>query len=147
MALDGLRHRDGNPAAPPYNKGPYDMSEEMRFNGRVDLSADFDRYTLDENFAKLPQLNATIDGVYTGEVVRNCNTDFEILGTSASDLDVTFSTTIAGIQLHQFCTQRKEEIFIIFSIKKAFGAYFLNQKRDLLWTMYLKIYGQCVTRR
>jgi len=97
--VPGLRHAEGNPAAPPYQGGPYVWDQDVELSGRIDLSGEFDRYELVENFKKLPQLNATIDGVYTGEVVRNCNTDFELLGTSASDLDVTFSATVAGIQM------------------------------------------------
>ncbi len=99
MGNTGLFGADGQPAAPPYTKGPYTWDQALRLAAKVDLSANFDRYELNENFKKLPQLNATIDGVYTGEVVRNCNTDFEILGTNASDLDVTFSATVAGLQL------------------------------------------------
>jgi len=82
---------------PPFNK----LSHRSHFDKPIssDVDTNPDRYELVEYYKKLPQLNATIDGVYTGEVVRNCNTDFEILGGNASDLDVTFSTTVAGIQL------------------------------------------------
>lgn len=57
------------------------------------------RYVLEEYFSQLPQLNATIDQVHTVELARQANKHFEILGTNASDDDVTFSSTFAGLQL------------------------------------------------
>lgn len=35
MVLPGLRHVNGNPAAPPYSKGPYTMSESITFQQGV----------------------------------------------------------------------------------------------------------------
>ena len=52
---------------------------------------DPDRYYLEESFLRRPAINGDI-GVTT-------NQDFEILGTNISTDDVTFSTTVAGIQL------------------------------------------------
>lgn len=52
---------------------------------------DPDRYYLEEYFLRAPAMNADI-GVAS-------NIDFEILGTNASTGDVTFSTTVAGIEL------------------------------------------------
>ncbi len=100
MALDGLRSQNGNPASPPYgNNDALVMSNALRHNGLVDLSANFDRYELVAQYDRLPQLNATIDQVYTVEAARAASQDFEILGTNASDDDVTFSATVAGVQL------------------------------------------------
>lgn len=47
-------------------------------------------FTHFERFLRLPQLNGTIDGVYTGEVVRACHRYLEIGGTGVADADVTF---------------------------------------------------------
>ena len=47
-------------------------------------------FTHFERFPKLPQLNATIDQVYTVEAARACHDDLEILGTNADDAGVTF---------------------------------------------------------
>jgi len=74
-------------------------------NGSQFVLCDPDRYHLEEWFEQRPALNATniIDpdandaaalAAYTA-----ANRNFEILGTNHSDDDVTFSTTIAGIQL------------------------------------------------
>ena len=96
---DGLRTSNGNPASPPYSNGPYVQNQDMEYSGRLNASGEFDRYALETQFERLPQLNATIDQVYTEETARAASQDFEILGTSASDLDITFSATIAGLQL------------------------------------------------
>lgn len=140
MADKGLRQRDGNAASPPYSGGPYDMSEEMRFNGKVDFSANDDRYELVENFSKLPQLNATLDGVYTDEVVRNCNTDFEILGTGASDLDVTFSTTVAGIQL-QTDGSSGDQVIVLPHLDTLYTAW-----TGILWGTENQVEWECIIR-
>ncbi len=50
-----------------------------------------DRYFLKENFLQRPALNANIS--------VSTNLDFEILGTNASDDDVTFDATNAGLLL------------------------------------------------
>lgn len=65
------------------------------FKKNVDIEGNLSRspgrYYLEEFFPQLPQLNASV-GIAA-------NTNFEILGTNASDDDVTFSATIGGIQL------------------------------------------------
>lgn len=87
MVAKGFRSVKG-PAAPPYTSGPYTFSESINL---MKEGLPYERYTLTEMFEQLPQLNASI-GVAT-------NLDFEILGTNASNDDVTFSSTVAGIQL------------------------------------------------
>lgn len=49
------------------------------------------RYYLEEFFGKLPQINLNSDFV--------ANQSFELLGTNVADTDVTYSATIAAIQL------------------------------------------------
>lgn len=93
MGLKGT----GNPAMPPYNNGPYQWDQHLTLTKNLSLNPE--RFTLTENFAKRPQLNATIDQVFTVEAARACNQSFEILGTNASDDDVIFSATVGGIQL------------------------------------------------
>lgn len=87
----GLRSKSGKPAAPPYTNGDYIWDQDLEFSGSVDLSGNFDRYVLEETFKRLPSINASI-GVAT-------NLDFEVLGTNASADDVTYGSTIGGIQL------------------------------------------------
>ena len=77
----GLRTKKG-PSSPPYTNGPYEWDQAVIMQKPVVDS--YKRYTLEENFEKLPQLNTSIDQVYTIEAARNCNTSFEILGTNAA---------------------------------------------------------------
>lgn len=84
----GLRNKKGI-SAPPYSNGPYTMSEDISWNGRFTESPG--RFVLEERFNRLPQLN--------GSVAVGTNLDFEVLGTNASNDDVTFASTIGGIQL------------------------------------------------
>lgn len=58
---------------------------------------DIRRYYLEEYFTQRPGTNANIDQVYTTEVARGCNKNFEVLGTSATTALVTFDTTRGGI--------------------------------------------------
>lgn len=65
------------------------FKNNVQVKGEVRRSTD--RYCLVENFEKLPQLN--------GSVAYSVNNNFEVLGTNASNDDVTVASTIAGIQL------------------------------------------------
>jgi len=85
----GLRATNGNPAAPPYRNGPYTNDQGLTQTGR--WTENPNRFFLLENFNHLPQLNGSVSIVY--------NRNFEILGTNASDDDVTFATTVGGVQL------------------------------------------------
>jgi len=84
---NGLRNVKGI-SAPPYSNGPYKWSEAITFNGRVTECPN--RFVLEENFNRLPQLNAS--------VAVGTNLDFEILGTNASNDDVTFAATLGAIE-------------------------------------------------
>ena len=96
MAEKGFRSKRGI-AAPPYTgPGPYEFSEPLTIHKQ---GLAYERYELYTHFDRLPQLNATIDQVYTVEAARAASQDFELLGVNATDLDVTFSATIAGLQL------------------------------------------------
>jgi len=90
--------RNGAVNCPPYGNGPYTWRNDgLTHEDRLTVAPY--RYSLFEGFKKLPQLSNTIDGAWSTEAVRNCNTNFEILGSGASDLDVTFATTVGGIEL------------------------------------------------
>lgn len=84
-----------------HNPSFREKSRRAHFNNPVsaDVMTNAERYELSSRFERLPQLNATIDQVYTVEAARASSQDFEILGTNASADDVTFSSTVAGIQL------------------------------------------------
>ena len=71
-------------------------------NGSPFSIKDPDRIYLEEYFSQLPQVNATLDAVYTVELARQANKHFELLGANASDADVTFSAgaaTPCGLKL------------------------------------------------
>tara|TARA_A100001015_G_C14866915_1_gene662733 strand:+ start:83 stop:976 length:894 start_codon:yes stop_codon:yes gene_type:complete len=74
-------------------------------NGSPFALRDGDRYYLEEYFAQLPKLNASLiidanaDDAAALAVYTATNKNFEILGTNASNDDVTFSAACAGIQL------------------------------------------------
>lgn len=58
---------------------------------------DLRRYYLEEYFIQRPGLNAAIDQVFTVEVARGCNRNFEVLGTNMTTALATFDTTRGGI--------------------------------------------------
>lgn len=85
----------GGAVASPYSNGPYQTDQDFTFNGNFRKSPN--RYYLEEFFLQRPGINADIDQVYTVEVARGCNKDFEALGTNATTALVTFSATRGGI--------------------------------------------------
>jgi len=62
-----------------------------------DYPKDARRYYLEEWFNRRPGLNGDLDAVYTNEVARTLNRDFEILGTNMTSALVTFGATTSGI--------------------------------------------------
>jgi hypothetical protein len=86
---------EGNSAAPPYTYPRYKFASDIQFDGQLRRSPG--RYYLEEFFVQRPGINADIDQVYTTEVARACNKNFETLGTNATTALVTFSATSAGI--------------------------------------------------
>jgi len=88
MTGNGLLSRLGV-SSPSYSSGPYYWDQDLTHYGRY--SENPNRKTLVERFNRLPQLNAS--------VAVSTNLDFEILGTNASNDDVTFAATVGGIQL------------------------------------------------
>lgn len=60
---------------------------------------DIRRYYLEEYFHNRPGINANIDQVYTVEVARACNKNFEALGTNITTALVTFDATRGGINV------------------------------------------------
>ena len=97
MATKGLRSVNGNPAAMPLSKGPYKQSEDMTYEGNLRKSPG--RYYLEEFYLQRPAINGDIDQVYTTEVARAANKNFEVLGTNSTTALTTFSATEAGITM------------------------------------------------
>lgn len=63
------------------------------------LGGDLRRYTLEEYFLQRPAINGDIDQVYTVEVARHANKNFEVLGTNMTTALCTFDTTRGGITI------------------------------------------------
>ncbi len=84
----GLRTPKG-PASPPYAHGPYEMSEALILNKPVVEGSK--RYVLEENFEQRPKKNASI-GI-------TANPNFEILGTNVAEANVTWGSTVGGIEM------------------------------------------------
>lgn len=104
---NGLRSPKGT-ACPPYSNGPYEHDQILVRNKPCVDGAD--RYVLEENFSQLPGVNADIapasaddaaDGATAAEIALMMakSKHFEVLGTNASSDDVTFATTVGGLQL------------------------------------------------
>jgi len=87
--MAGMRSSDGKIAAPPYTIGPYNWDQHIDFKKTMLNSSS--RYTLTEEFNQRPGANASIAVTF--------NLDFEILGTNAAEADVTWATTVGGIEL------------------------------------------------
>jgi len=75
----------------------WNFKNDVKVTGHFERSPD--RCYLEEFFLKRPAINADIDQVYTVEVARAANKDFETLGTNATTALVTYSATEAGIKL------------------------------------------------
>lgn len=70
----------------------------VTFENETHLSRSSGRYYLEEFFKRRPGINGDIQNA--AESTRMlANPDFEVLGTNASSDDISFSSTIAGIQL------------------------------------------------
>ncbi len=60
---------------------------------------DASRYTIEERFLQRPAINADIDQVFTVEVARAANQNFEVLGTNMTTALCTFDTTRGGVTI------------------------------------------------
>lgn len=91
------------------------VSDKVRIEGDLEVTGATNinarRYYLEEYFSRRPAINATIqapltnadashsdnDAIIVARAIANPN--FEVLGTNASNDDITFSSTYAGLQL------------------------------------------------
>ncbi len=93
---NGLRTSKG-PASPPYAHGPYEWNQIcIQQKPAVDS---YLRYSLEENFHRVPAASATIDQAWTTEAARNANIDFETLGTDFASGTISFTATLAALTL------------------------------------------------
>jgi len=133
----GLRSLKG-PAAPPYENGPFEWDQHVTFQKPAVES--YKRYTLEENFEKIPQLNATIDQVYTTEAARVANTSFEILGTNVADANITFASTIGGIEI-KTATASADQAIVLPHLDTNYSAW-----TGIKWGTENQVIWECVIR-
>jgi len=104
---NGLR-TSKSPASPPYAHGPYEWNQIcVMQKPSVDS---YLRYTLEENFHRVPAASATIDQVWTTEAARNANIDFETLGTDFASGTISFTATLGAITLTTHSTSGDQMI-------------------------------------
>ena len=108
----------------------WDFKKNINVRGYSSFNAD--RYTLVEYFIRLPQLNASVD--------VTTNLDFEVLGTNASNDDVTFSSTIAGIQLQTDTTTGDQVIVLphLDSNQSAWTGIKWGTENQVIWECMLR---------
>ncbi len=94
---------DSTTPVPPLTHGPYSQDQDMDYKALLQCSGHLalnrKRYCLVDYFAKRPQLTGSIDATYDNATARVCHEYFEIVGTSAADANITFATTIGGLEL------------------------------------------------
>ncbi len=133
------------PVAPPFSHGPISQDQDMDYKALLQCSGHFglnpNRFCLTEYFSKLPQDNGTIDGAWTTEAVRNCNQHFEIKGSGASDADVTFSTTEAGIICETDATGSQEVIVLphLDTNQSAWTGVLWGTENEVIWEAVIRI--------
>ncbi len=98
----GIHKGDGGPASPPYGSGPLEIDTAMVFNEPTVDS--YKRYVLEENFNQLPQAN--------GSTAYSVNVNFEILGTGASDDDITFATDHGALDMETDASGSQQVILL-----------------------------------
>ena len=132
------------PASPPYAHGPYELNQILVKNKpSVDS---YLRYTLAENFPRKPALSATIsDNGWDTEAVRNANINFELLGTNASDGDVTFSSTVAGLDLETDGSSA-DQIIILPHLGLAGAGTSQTAWSKVLWGTENQVIWECIIR-
>jgi hypothetical protein len=108
----------------------WDIKNSLRIKKNVRLATE--RYVLIESFERLPQLNA--------DLAVSTNLNFELLGTNAANNDVTFSTTIAGIQLETNTTANDQDI-IVPHLASAQSAW-----SNIKWGTENQVSWECVIR-
>lgn len=125
----GLRTPKG-PASPPYTHGPYEMSEAIVLNKPVVEGSD--RYVLEENFARRPGLNASV-GV-------DFNPNFEILGTNVAEANVTWGSTVGGIEMKTAGADNDQVIILphLDTLQTAWTNVKWGTENQVIWEAVIK---------
>ena len=126
---NGMRSYAG-PASPPYSHGPYEQDQLTIFQKPcVDSSK---RFTLVENFNKRPGLNTNVGVTF--------NLDFEILGTSAAEADVTWGTTVGAIEMKTHGADNDQVIILphLDTLQTAWANVLWGTENEVIWEAVIK---------
>ena len=126
---NGLRSYKG-PASPPYAHGPYEMDQILiHQKPAVDSSK---RFVLEENFNQRPGLNASVGITF--------NVDFEILGTNAAEADVTWGTTVGGIEMETAGADNDQVIILphLDTLQTAWSGVKWGTENEVIWEAVIK---------
>jgi len=118
------------PAVPPYSHGPYEMDQLTIFQKpAVDSSK---RFVLEENFNQRPGLNTNIGVTF--------NLDFEILGTSAAEADVTWGATVGGIEMKTNGADNDQVIILphLDTLQTAWANVKWGTENQVIWECVIK---------
>ena len=129
MALpEGLRCYKG-PSTPPYSLGPYEMSKGVCFNKPF---VGFKRYSVVENFKQRPGLNGSVGIAF--------NVDFEILGTNAAEADVTWGTTVGGVELKTHGADNDQVIVLphLDTLQSSWTGVLWGTENMVIWEAVIK---------
>jgi len=121
---------------PGFNKPDVRMNFENPISMKVSTNAE--RCELSESFLQLPVLSASNAYGY--------NTNFEILGTNASNDDVTFSSTVAGIVMETDGAQNDQVIIVphLTSGQSAWTSIKWGTENQTIWECVLRT-GSSIT--
>jgi len=134
---NGLRTSKG-PASPPYAHGPYEWNQIcVMQKPSVDS---YKRYTLEENFHRVPAASATIDQVWTTEAARNANIDFETLGTDFASGTIAFATNEGGVALTTHSTSADQMIVLphLDSGQSAWTGVLWGTENQVIWESIIR---------
>lgn len=126
---NGLRSTKGI-ASPPYTDGPYEWDEVCVLNKPAIEGSD--RYVVTEEYAQRPMLNASIG------VAANLN--FEILGTNAAEADVTWGTTVGGLELKTAGADNDQVIVLphLDTLQTAWSSVLWGTENQTQWEAVIK---------
>ena len=126
---NGLRSYKG-PASPPYAHGPYEQNQLTIFQKpSVDS---YKRSVLEENYNQRPGLNASVGIAF--------NVDFEILGTNAAEADVTWGTTVGGVELKTHGADNDQVIVLphLDTLQSAWTGVLWGTENQVIWEAAIK---------
>ena len=129
MGNQGLYAPSGT-ASPPYKNGPYN-NDQVVVMDKPSIEGS-DRYVLEENYNQRPGLNASVGITF--------NVDFEILGTNAAEADVTWGTTVGGLELKTHGADNDQVIVLphLDTLQTAWTNVLWGTENQVIWEAVIK---------